>query len=477
MATNISHDGLNRGFQAGAIHGNIGSVTIVESNRSLLRYVRARYDSAGKALFEDNNAWSVLVSICAQILEDWSLETVHLVIDASYECLYGRQNLLDLIVETSITHREIKWVISSRNQYDITERLESATRVAPISLELNEASVSEAINAFIRHKVFLLTNKKDYTPVTRDEVYRHLFSNSQGTFLWVALVWKDLDQTPRRHVRKKLAMFPPRLDALYHQMMNQIRESEDAKLCKQILGTLSTVYRPVTLSELGSLLQGRNGGFDDLDALSKIIAIWSKSEHHAIFSQSLEVVLKTLRRNVSDGYHLGITTQDISEHSPNLLAMAGYACIYWVDHLQASSHNMTSGLSKDDGSRIDVFLERKYLHWLEFLSILGRVSHGIQSMQKLENLIQTLLFPNNGSLWWIKVVVDWSLPESILDLGYFQRRSTFQRFIEAADFGQLQLLEDTVTMITFSLTEQSQNSITIRDGYQTTANFFIVVAH
>ena len=94
-----------------------------------------------------------------------------------------------------------------------------------------------------------------------------------------------------------------------------------------------------------------------------------------------------------------------------------------------------------------------------------------------DRLSQTLLFPNNGSLWWIKVVVDWSLPESILDLGYFQRRSTFQRFIEAADFGQLQLLEDTVTMITFSLTEQSQNSITIRDGYQTTANFFIVVAH
>lgn len=90
---------------------------------------------------------------------------------------------------------------------------------------------------------------------------------------------------------------------------------------------------------------------------------------------------------------------------------------------------------------------------------------------------QTLIFHNNGSFWWIKVVVDWSLPESILDLGYFQRRSMFQRFVEAVDFGQLQLLEDTVTMITLSLTEQSQNSITIRDGYQTTANFFIAVAH
>ncbi|KXG53422.1 uncharacterized protein PGRI_004720 [Penicillium griseofulvum] len=90
--------------------------------------------------------------------------------------------------------------------------------------------------------------------------------------------------------------------------------------------------------------------------------------------------------------------------------------------------------------------------------------------------VQTLIFHNNGSSWWIKVVVDWSLPQVIVDLGYLQRRSIPRRFLEAVDFGQLRLLEDTVTMITLNLTKQSQNSITIRDGYQTSANYFISAA-
>ncbi|KAJ5652726.1 hypothetical protein N7507_010152 [Penicillium longicatenatum] len=395
---------------------------LVEKNRSLLRHVRARYDSAGKNLFEDINAWSALMSIFTQILEDSSLKGVHLVVDALDECRDGRQDLLDLIAEKSLAHPEIKWVISSRNEYDIAERLDSAPQVAPISLELNEASVSTAVNAFIRRKVDLLTKRKGYNPHTREMVSRHLLSNSQGTFLWVALVWKNLDKTPRRKVTEKLTMFPPGLDALYHRMMDQVRESEDAELCKQILGTVSTVYRPVTLSELGSLLAGRNDGFNDLGSLSEIIAICGsfltvrentvafvhqsakdfllqetlteilprgkESEHHAIFSNSLEVVLKTLRQDIFDVKHPGIPTQEISIPSPNPLGMAEYACIYWVDHLQGIKHNTTSRLSHDEKSRIDMFLKQKYLHWLEALSILGRVSEGIRAMQKLESWIQ-----------------------------------------------------------------------------------------
>ncbi|KAJ5135134.1 uncharacterized protein N7515_004412 [Penicillium bovifimosum] len=90
---------------------------------------------------------------------------------------------------------------------------------------------------------------------------------------------------------------------------------------------------------------------------------------------------------------------------------------------------------------------------------------------------QTLIFHNNCSSWWIKVAVDGSLPEQALGLGSFKRRFVFQEFVEAIDFGQLQLLDDTVTTINLSLTEQSQNSITIRNGHQNPANFLIAVAH
>ncbi|KAJ5827600.1 hypothetical protein N7447_004363 [Penicillium robsamsonii] len=90
---------------------------------------------------------------------------------------------------------------------------------------------------------------------------------------------------------------------------------------------------------------------------------------------------------------------------------------------------------------------------------------------------QTLIFRNNGSSWWIKVVVDWSLPESILHLGYLKRRCLFQTFVEAVDFSQLQLLEDTVTMLTLSFTGQRDNSVTIRDRHRAIPNYFIGVAH
>ncbi|KAJ5938477.1 hypothetical protein N7466_001611 [Penicillium verhagenii] len=395
--------------------------SLVEKHPSLLRHVRARYDSAGKDLFEDTNAWSALVSIFTQILEDSSLESICFVIDALDECRDGLQDLLDLIVESLATHQEIRWVVSSRNEYEITECLDSAAQVAPISLELNEASVSEAVNAFIQNKVDSLAKQKKYDDKITTTVKRHLLTNSQGTFLWVALVWKNLDQTPRRHVIQKLKMFPPGLNDLYCRMMGQVRDSEDAELCKQILGIVTAVYRPVTLSELSSLLEGRNDGFDDLDILSEIISICGSfltlrestvtfvhqsakdfltrevsteifpegldCEHHTIFSQCLNVLFKTLRRDIFDLKLPGISTKDISVPSPNPLASAEYACIHWFEHLDACKDSATHILSLKNRQTLDRFLQQKYLHWLEALSILGSISDGIRAMKRLEILI------------------------------------------------------------------------------------------
>ncbi|KAJ5737279.1 uncharacterized protein N7483_002404 [Penicillium malachiteum] len=377
--------------------------SLVEKHPSLLRHVRARYDSAGKHLFEDINAWSALVSIFTQILEDPSLKSIYLVIDALDECRDGLQDLLDLIVENSTTYQETRWAVSSRNEFQITEYLNSATQMAPISLELNEASVSEAVKAFIQYKVDSLAKEKRYHDKITATVKHHSLANSQGTFLWVALVWKNLDQTPQRHVMRKLEIFPPGLDALYRRMMDQVRDSEDAELCTQILGTVTAVFRPVTLSELSSLLAERNDGFNDLNTLFEIICICGSfltlrestvtfvhqsakgflnrevfteifpkgldSEHHTIFSQCLNVLSKTLRRDIFGLKLAGTSTKDIRVPSPNPLAPAEYACVYW------------------DKEIVESFLQRKYLHWLEALSILGRLSDGIYAMKRLERFI------------------------------------------------------------------------------------------
>ncbi|RDW76889.1 uncharacterized protein DSM5745_06881 [Aspergillus mulundensis] len=89
---------------------------------------------------------------------------------------------------------------------------------------------------------------------------------------------------------------------------------------------------------------------------------------------------------------------------------------------------------------------------------------------------QTAIFHSNGSKWWMQVAAGWSLPDSVRNLGYLKRRSLFRQFIEAIDFTQLQLLDDTVTKIALTLDEQTQGSLTLHPGTQASDNYFMTVA-
>jgi hypothetical protein len=395
---------------------------LVRKSPALLSHVRGRYDEAGKGLFEDTNAWSALSTIFTDILKDPSLNIAYLIIDALDECTHGLHSIIDLIVQESSAHPQIKWIVSSRHWPEITERLNIVTQVAPISLELNDMSVSEAVNTFIQHKVEALAKVKRYKARTRDRICHHLLLNSQGTFLWVALVCQSLNGTSPRHAIHMLETFPPGLNALYGRMIDQVRRSLDAELCKQILAIMSTVFRPITLSELRSLIEVPDDDYDEQESLSEIITVCGSfltlredtiafvhksakdflfqeavneilpkgigAEHHMIFSRSLEVMFKTLQRDIFNLKSSGLPAKNICKPSPNPLAAAEYACVYWVDHLQGSKHSGVLELSGYDKGQVDTFLQQKLLHWLEALSILGSVSDGIQAMQRLVSLIE-----------------------------------------------------------------------------------------
>ncbi|KAJ5880931.1 uncharacterized protein N7473_011984 [Penicillium subrubescens] len=377
--------------------------SLVEKQPSLLFHVQSRYNQAGKALFEDINALSALSKIFKDILKDPTLQNTYFVIDALDECTTDLPFLLDLVVQESSAYSHVKWIVSSRNWPDIEERLDTATQRTLISLELNESSVSDAIRKFIRHKVQQLTEVKKYTDEIRDTVHRHLSSNSQGTFL-------------------KLKAFPPGLNALYSRMIDQVRKSDDAELCKRILAVMSIVYQPITLDELTALVKLPDDLPNDYEAFLQIISICGsfltvrenvivfvhqsakefllekvrievfprgkEAEHLQIFSRSLQIMFKTLRRNIFDIPFVGISTDEFTQPSPNPLATAKYACRYWIDHLQDGWCGKDKDHSLDDGGYVDRFLQQNYLHWLESLGILGSVPQGITAMLKLEGLLQ-----------------------------------------------------------------------------------------
>ncbi|KAH0551690.1 hypothetical protein GP486_007093 [Trichoglossum hirsutum] len=400
-----------------------GLIYLLASQQPLLiHHVRKKYDHAGKELFTDSNAWFALSDIFTNILEDLSLKDAYMIIDALDECKTDLPQLLDFIVQKSSAAPHVKWVVSSRNWPDIEERLEAAGQKVRMCLELNAASISTAVGIYIRHKVRQLAQLKNYEDKTTDAVREHLSSNANDTFLWVALVCQNLEKVPRLETLAKLSTFPPGLDSFYERMIEEVYNSD---LCKQILAFATSVYRPITLHELASFIElpdGTSNTFESWEeavrlcgsfltlrertvyfvhqsakdfllkkAYDKIFPSGIEEVHHAIFSRSLHVMSKTLRRDIYGLGAPGFPIERVRQPEPDPLAAVRYSCIYWVDHLcDFNSSRNTKGDLQDHGA-VDRFLRTKYIYWLEALSLLRSMSEGVISMTKLENAYQVYI--------------------------------------------------------------------------------------
>ena len=230
---------------------------LVCQNEHLISYLREKYDHAGSLLFEDGNAWVALCEILTTMLQDPNLNTPILIVDALDECEGNRDWLLDFISRPS----RAKWIVSSRNWPAVEERLNRAEQKIRLHLELNEDSISQAVNVYIRYQVNQLAKDKGYTAKIKDNVQSHLENNAHGTFLWVGLVCQELRKVLKLQTLDKLKTFPPGLDSLYARMMGQIHGLEYGDLCKEVLATVSVVHRTITLDELKYLAEA----FDGLD--------------------------------------------------------------------------------------------------------------------------------------------------------------------------------------------------------------------
>jgi hypothetical protein len=390
---------------------------------SLISHVRAKYDVAGQKLFEGLNVRVSLTEILTCMLKDLALENIVLVVDALDECKTDLPELLEFITQVSSLSRA-KWIVSSRNWPDIEAQLLD-THKLKVHLELNNDSITNAVHTYIRYKVDQLAQQRNYDDEIRNAVQRHLISNANGTFLWVALVCQELanPKVSKWHTRTKLKSFPPGLDSLYERMMKHICDSVDADLCKQILAISSVVYRPITLQELKALVASlENFDHNDLEeiigfcgsfltlregivyfihqsakdyllniAFDKYLPSSTAHQHRTIFLRSLEVLSTTLRRDIYSLRDPGFSIDQVSPPDPDPLAPTRYSCIYWVDHLSDSDPLMRDKDLHDDSS-VDDFLRQSYLHWLEALSLLKSMSHGVASMLRLEDLLQVSFY-------------------------------------------------------------------------------------
>jgi hypothetical protein len=205
-------------------------------------------------------------------------------------------------------------------------------------------------------------------------------------------------------------------------MMRQIQllGRRKPELCRGVLSVATAAYRPLHLAELGvlsGLLPGISSAYESIitivnmcgsfltirdnvvytihqsarDFLSADTSIFpSRIEdvHYTIFSRSLQVMSRTLRRDVYSLGAPGFSIDQVKQPDPDPLAAARYSCLYWIDHLlDCDTRENTSSDLKDGGS-VDEFLCQSYLYWLEALSLIRGLSSGIVMIRNLENKLK-----------------------------------------------------------------------------------------
>src|SRR5882762_1862691 len=295
----------------------------------LISHLRTKYDHAGRKLFEDGSAFYCLSEVFRQMVQDPKLTAAYLVVDALDECEEGLPQLLDLITWTvSAQSSCIKWIVSSRNRYDIEQCLGIDDSHTRLSLELNADHISHAVDVYVDHKVSQLVslrNDKALQEKVRDQMHK----KSDGTFLWVSLVIKELRQVLGVDMLEVLEDMPSGLTLVYDRMMKHIQQLQPqySRRCLRVLSAATLAYQPLHLREIhvvaglvkvrsledveriinmcGSFLTIRANyvyfihqsakDYLTANASAIIFPAGHKRIHYEMFSWSLDALSKTLR--------------------------------------------------------------------------------------------------------------------------------------------------------------------------------------
>ena len=399
---------------------------LISRQEKLVSHLQKPYDEAGSRIFEGSNTLFTLWRILSDILKDPSLRKVYLMIDALDECDSGIIQILEWINSNrSDSPSTVKWLVTSRNEPSIKECLEINSH-RHTSLEINSSHVSNAVNAFVETKVNRLAKQKRYSCDLNLFVKGYLLQNADGTFLWVALVCKELERVLTIRTKTVLQEFPSGLKPLYERMLDQVsnQAEENAQFCYRILRSLTLAFRPLSLEELvvfadlpeelhqdpqslenlvdlcGSFLTIRQAtvyfvhqsakDYFSTGNGSSIFLSGKKHEHARIASRCFEVMSNTLKKNVCNVRAPGASVSEISPRALDLQlpAHARYACLYWTGHIEQSDRTEQGSVGICDNRHVHLFLQEHFLHWLEAISLIGKMSEGVLMITKLEAMLE-----------------------------------------------------------------------------------------
>jgi ankyrin repeat protein len=234
---------------------------LMSARPALLTYALGMHQAKGRRMTEEpKTLWDILLTALADPLA----ENVMLVIDALDECEErSRQQLLKWVMDLAVASQQtgaasprgLKMLLTSRREFLIASALDT------IAVELRMEDELHSVERDIRTVVAKKLESRGYSAELKREIENQVMEKADGTFLWVALTLRVLDESgdssydglmdTLRHARSGSDLF-----SVYADILDGIPPARRTE-ARKVLLIAATAVRPLTLDEFNLALAVR----------------------------------------------------------------------------------------------------------------------------------------------------------------------------------------------------------------------------
>jgi len=214
-----------------------------------------------------------------------------------------------------------------------------------------------------------------------DQIYTRILEHS--------IIYGDLQKRNQEKLSSEFRLIAGSIiilfDALSVSMLARLLELPVETINVRLRFLHSVLGVPISLECPVRLLHPsfRDYLLDQQQCQQSRLSIDEKVAHDNLFVRCIKLMSKHLARDICKLRLPGALNSDVEDYVVmNCLPLdVQYACCYWVNHLQRSKIELC------DNDRVHTFLRKHFLHWLEALSLIGKISDSILMLKTLESIL------------------------------------------------------------------------------------------
>ncbi len=356
-----------------------------------------------------------------------------IVVDALDECHSADEIefVLALLSQTSVwAEAELRVILTSRPEIPIREGLLDMPESARQHLVLHQIDASvvdQDIRVYLERSLARVIR---HGPLLADmphgEILRQLEERAGGLFIWAATACRFI-QEGGPFARQRLDIIIKRkplssgihpelkLDEMYSSILcnalpSSFADDERESFCRKlriVLGTIAVLFSSLSVSSMALLLSLPD--HEVLESLRDLYSIVDVNDfrrepirlqhasvrdylldngrcrdarfrvdaleaHTNLARHCLSFMNVKLKKNICrlrgpGDLATSISQERVDQHIPPPLR---YACLYWARHIKVSHNARTLRIP------VSGFMQEHFLHWLEVLSLIGRMTEGVE---------------------------------------------------------------------------------------------------